>query len=103
MEVAFNSYSIRNEWFLIDGLTGLIKLLKQTGLKKVEMFDPHFKVAKYGWQTTSNVELVELAEIQKALKEIGVEVFALAPHVSFLCDDDQVATVIEKGKMWVDI
>jgi len=68
MEVAFNTYSIRNEWFLIGGLTGLIKLLKQTGLKKVEMFDPHFKVTKQGWQTDSKAELVELAEIQKALK-----------------------------------
>ena len=103
MEVAFNTYSIRNEWFLIDGLNGLIKILKQTGLKKVEMFDAHFKVTKQGWQDNPKVELVELADIQKALEEMGVEVFALAPHVSYLCDDDKVAETIEKGKMWVDI
>ncbi len=103
MEVALNTYSIRNEWFLIDGLNGLLKLLKQTGLKKVEMFDAHFKVTKQGWNMDAKLQLPELADVQKALKELDVKVFALAPHVKYLCDDDKVAETIDKGKMWVDI
>ena len=103
MELALNTYSIRNEWFLIDGLNGLIKLLKETGLKKVEMFDAHFKVSKQDWNTAAKLQLPELADVQKALKELDVDVFALAPHVKYLCEEDKVEETIEKGKKWVDI
>ena len=51
MQIALNTYSLRNEWWLIGRVDGAIKICKDLDIAAVEFLDRHFAVASTGWNS----------------------------------------------------
>ncbi|MFX0099172.1 MAG: sugar phosphate isomerase/epimerase family protein [Candidatus Hodarchaeota archaeon] len=106
MKIALNSYSTRNEWEKIKKVDGLIKICKDLNITSLEYLDRHFSVKEFGWDPKPKDQKSsepELGDAIAKLKDAGIEVFSLGPHVRLLCGPDDIADVINEAKMWIDI
>ncbi len=98
MDIALNTYSLRNEWgiFTIDGWKQgwegpVLRVLKMLGVKYIELLDRHFEEG-------------QLSEIQSFLKEHGIEIFSLGPHFKFIQEPGEGRdSVIKDASHWVDL
>ena len=86
MDIALNTYSLRNEWNLLGAKPYNIigAFCRDLGITKMEILDHHFTPES-------------LPAIQKELAENGVKIFALAPHTKILATPHEVKTQIANG------
>lgn len=92
MDVAFNTYSIRNEWDKLakNGLDKVIAICNDMGITQIEWLDRHF-------------EKKDLAERTKFLADNGIKVFSIGPHVHLLAKPGDVPKMIADGKEWLGL
>jgi sugar phosphate isomerase/epimerase len=92
MTRALNTYSLRNEWDTIakKSLQSVVKLCHDLDLDQLEFLDTHFKRES-------------LKEAMKFLKDNGIHVFALGPHVHLLAQQKDIPKMIEQGNTWLKL
>lgn len=92
MQIALNTYSLRNEWDKIakKNLNSLIAICKDMDISQVELLDKHFKKES-------------LANDTKMLYDNGITVFAIGPHVHLLVKPNEVEYNVTEGKEWLNL
>ncbi|GAB4327894.1 MAG: hypothetical protein Kow0069_34940 [Promethearchaeota archaeon] len=93
MEIALNTYSLRNEWKKIakrGDVTNVARLCADLGIGKLEWLDRH-------------VDEERIKENLKVFEDHGVQVFAFGPHVKLLAKESDVAKEIEDGRHWLNL
>nr|MDO8083453.1 sugar phosphate isomerase/epimerase [Candidatus Sigynarchaeum springense] len=92
MNVAFNTYSVRNEWDKLakKGIDKIIALCKDMGITQLEWLDRHF-------------EKNELAKGTKQFADNGIKVFSIGPHVHLLAKPEEVSKMVSEGKEWLNL
>ena len=106
MQIALNTYSVRNEYGKIGKIDGVIKICNDLDITQVEFLDRHFSVKEFGWEPKpkdKSKSQPDLGESLEQFKEASIEVFSLGPHVRLLCGPDDVEDTITQAKMWIDI
>jgi sugar phosphate isomerase/epimerase len=92
MDIAINTYSLRNEWKDLgnDKMAVVIALCHDMGISKVELLDHEY--------TKDNLQ-----GIVKRLADNGISVHALAPHGKILVKPNEVKNAIEEGKSHLEL
>ncbi|MBN2150162.1 MAG: sugar phosphate isomerase/epimerase [Candidatus Lokiarchaeota archaeon] len=92
MDVALNTYSVRNEWDQLakKGLDKIVAICNDMGVTQLEWLDRHF-------------EKEELAKGTKHLADCGIKVFAIGPHVHLLAKPAEVNKMVADGKEWLEL
>src|SRR6056297_266100 len=92
MQIAINSYSLRNEFDKGDPKIhdAMIKLCKDLDVSEVELLDRH-------------VDIENIEKLEKKYRDNGINIFSLAPHVKLLTTEDKVDEMIEEGKKWLKL
>ncbi len=93
MDIALNTYSIRNEWneiFSKKPIDKLVAICKDLGVTHLEWLEQHFEKAG-------------LAKGTKLLADNGIKVFAIGPHVHLLAKPDEVGKMVADGKEWLNL
>jgi sugar phosphate isomerase/epimerase len=90
MDIALNTYSLRNEWKQMgDNPYPIIAAFcKDLGISRMELLEGHFKPEN-------------LSSLHKYLVDQGIKVFALAPHTKLLAKPNEVEKQIEDGKNYL--
>ncbi len=92
MDVAFNTYSVREEWDKLakKGIDKIIAICKDMGITQLEWLDRHF-------------DKKDLAKGTKQFADNGIKVFSIGPHVHLLAKPDEVSKMVSEGKEWLNL
>ncbi len=90
MNIAINTYSLRNEFSAPDIHEATIKLCKDLSIDEVEILD-------------RDVDVENIQDLKKRYKDQNIHIFSLAPHVKLLTKQNTVEEMIEGGKKWLDL
>jgi sugar phosphate isomerase/epimerase len=95
MNIAFNTYSIRNEWEVMKAVGGygpIVKFIKMLGVTEIELLDRSF-----------NSDPATLKELQAVFKENGIYIFSLGPHANPLTDEKNRKARIDELNGWTEM
>lgn len=94
MDIALNTYSLRNEWglYMMDNYAPLLRVIDELGVQQVELLDRHYE---------NNAD--RLTAIQQVLADHGVTIFSIGPHTNLLTNPENSDNQVAAGKAEVDM
>ncbi|MBN2151066.1 MAG: sugar phosphate isomerase/epimerase [Candidatus Lokiarchaeota archaeon] len=95
MNIALNTYSLRNEWEMMKAVGGygpIVRFIKMLGVTEIELLDRSF-----------NSDPATLKEVQAIFEENGLHIFSLGPHANPLTDERNRKARVEELNGWTDV
>ncbi len=94
MKIAFNTYSIRKEWFLMSslGMDPIYNILDMLDISDVELYDGSYQK-----------DPKKLSDLKKKLEQKGFHIFSLGEHPHLLTNPKRFKEAEKEGKDCVDL